>query len=150
MGAPVARRMVGDVNATSWCADRRLTVVKFLLAALFAVVPWVISTNATGGVLGLIVAAGMSVWALRDVVAPVRLTADADGLTVISGFAGHRRLSWSDIERVRLDERSRYGARSRLLEIDTGEALFFLSRYDLGVEPADALDIISALRVDPA
>lgn len=121
-------------------------VVKFVLAALFVLVPWVAMTSGTGRVLGVTVAIGMLGWGVRDLLAPVRLIADPAGLTVTTGYAGHRRLSWADIERVRLDARPRYGARTQLLEIDAGEALYFFSRYDLGVEPADVLDTINEIR----
>ena len=33
------------------------------------------------------------------------------GVTVVSGFAGHQHLSWSEIERIRVHERRRFGAR---------------------------------------
>jgi hypothetical protein len=130
----------------AWHADRRLTAVKFALVVVFAGVPWLIGTTATGRLLGLIVAAGMLVWAARDLAAPVRLRADSAGVTLTSGFAGTRRLAWSEIERVRLDGRSRYGARTELLEIDAGESLYFFSRYDLSVPPAEALEMIEAIR----
>ena len=42
----------------------------------------------TGVVIGLVVAVGLAVYGLRDLLAPVRLAADGDGLTVVTGFAG--------------------------------------------------------------
>lgn len=134
------------VAGASWHADRRLTVIKFVLAAVFAGGPFAVGATATSRLLGLVVGVGMAVWGARDLVAPVRLTADAAGVTVVTGFAGRRRLSWSDVERVRLDARSHCGARSELLEIDCGESLYFFSRYDLSEPPADALDTINQIR----
>lgn len=121
-------------------------VIKFVLAAIFAIGPFVVIATTTSRLLGLVVAAGMAGWGARDLLAPVRLTVDPGGVTVTAGFAGHRRLSWSDIERVRIDVRSRYGARGELLEIDCGESLYFFSRYDLSVPPTDALETIEAIR----
>jgi hypothetical protein len=43
------------------------------------------------------------------------------------------------MERVRVDQRLRLGLRTDMLELDAGEELFLLSRYDLGAEPRDAL-----------
>ena len=51
---------------------------------------------------------------------------------VVKGFAGSERLPWSTIERVRVDTQTRLTSRTELLEIDTGEGIFLLSRFDLG------------------
>lgn len=134
------------VSSAQWRVYRRATILKFAGAAGFAILPFVLPDGATSRVLGLAVAVGLVVYGLRDVVAPVRVAADTQGVTVVSGYAGHRRLAWSQIERVRLDSRTRYGARSELLEIDADTSLYFFSRYDLGVPPSDALDTIIQIR----
>jgi hypothetical protein len=94
----------------------------------------------------LVATAILAVYALRDVIAPVRLAADLDGVTVVSGYAGHRRVDWAQVERMRVDARSRGGMRSELLEIDAGEHLFLLSRYDLNTHPADVYEDLLRLR----
>jgi hypothetical protein len=76
---------------------------------------------------------------------PVRLRADAEGVTLIAGVARRRRLAWSQIERVRVDERHRLGLRTELLEIDTGDALHLFTEHDLGVPPADVLAALAPL-----
>jgi hypothetical protein len=55
-------------------------------------------------------------------------------------------LDWSQIERVRVDDRQRFGLRSELLEIDTGEALYLFSTYDLDAPCADVAETLEALR----
>jgi len=132
------------VAAVSWRAERRATVLKFVAAVAFLLIPPFATANHPAWVLGLIAAIGLAAFGLRDVVAPVRLEADHDGLTVATGYAGHRRFSWSQIDRVRLDRRRRFGA--ALLEVDAGTSLYFFSRYDLGVDPADALETIDQIR----
>jgi hypothetical protein len=92
------------------------------------------------------VAVGLALWALRDVIAPVRLAADRDGITVVSGYARRRRLAWSDIEHVRLDRRDRIGVSSLLLEIDTDDALHLFSTHDLGADPREVLESLTRLR----
>src|SRR6185312_9365987 len=47
--------------------------------------------------IALVVAVGLAVWGLRDLLAPVRLAADASGVTVIAGFARRRHLPWSAV-----------------------------------------------------
>ena len=92
------------------------------------------------------VAIALATWALRDVVAPVRLAADPEGVTVVAGFAGRRRLSWAQIERVRLDRRERLGLTSEMLEIDADDALYLFSMHDLGADPHDVLPVLEELR----
>ena len=94
------------------------------------------------------VAAGLTIWALRDLVAPVRLAADADGVTVVVGYARRRRLGWAEIERVRLDRRDRLGVASELLEIDADDALFLFSMHDLGADPRDVLQTLDELHAE--
>ena len=91
-------------------------------------------------------AAGLAAWAARDLLVPVRLTAGASGVTVVVGFAGRRRLAWSQIERVRVDRRQRKGLTSEVLELDTGSALHLFSVHDLGVPPEEVADALVALR----
>lgn len=134
------------VSEVRFQADRRLMRVKFVVAAIFVATPLVAGSSVSAIVTGLIVAVGLAIYGLRDVLAPVRLAADASGVTVVSGFAGQRRLAWDDIQRVRLDKRSRYGGRQTFLEIDEGESLHFFSRYDLGMPPTEALDLVLEVR----
>ena len=91
-------------------------------------------------------AVGQALWALRDVIAPVRLAADRDGVTVVSGYARRERLAWSDIEHVRLARRDRLGISSVLLEIDTDDALHLFSMHDLGADPREVLECLQLLR----
>jgi Bacterial PH domain len=127
-------------------ADRRFMWAKFVVAVIFVGTPLVAGSSVSGFVIGLLVAIGLAIYGLRDVLAPVRLAADAAGVTVVSRFASQRRLAWDEVERVRLDERSRYGGRQALLEIDAGESLHFFSRYDLGMPPTEALDLVLEVR----
>lgn len=92
---------------------------------------------------GAVVAGG---YALRDLLVPIRLAADADGITVVSGYARRVRLDWSQIERIRLESRVRAGLRSEFLEIDTGDMLYLLSTYDLNARPADVADELARVR----
>jgi Bacterial PH domain len=100
--------------------------------------------------LAIVVAVGLAGWALRDLIAPVRLAADPDGVTVVVGYAGRRRLAWSHIERVRIDRRERLGLRTRLLELDAGDSLYLFSEHDLGADPEEVLGTLLALRSTPS
>jgi hypothetical protein len=94
-------------------------------------------------------AAGLAVWTVRDLIAPVRLAADADGITVVAGYAGKRRLAWPLIEHVRVDRRDRLGIRTELLEIDCDDNLYLFSMHDLGAHPESVLATLQQLRTPP-
>ncbi|MDG4806800.1 PH domain-containing protein [Micromonospora sp. WMMD1120] len=97
-------------------------------------------------VVAALAAAALAGWAVRDLVAPVRLEVDPAGLTVIHGFAGRRRLPWSAIEAIAVDRRPRLGLTSETLEIDAGDSLHLFGRYDLGVNPDEVASVLQAAR----
>ncbi|MDG4778187.1 PH domain-containing protein [Micromonospora sp. WMMD961] len=97
-------------------------------------------------VLAVLAAAALAGWAVRDVIAPVRLAVDPAGLTVIRGFAGRRLLPWSEIEAITVDRRPRLGLTSEVLEIDTGESLHLFGRFDLGTAPEEVATELRATR----
>jgi hypothetical protein len=124
-----------------------MPALKLLGAALFAALGIGLADgDPVRIVLGLVVAAGLIIWASRDLLLPVRLTADHTGVTVPHGLTGRRRLAWSQVEHIRLDTRPRLGLRSVILEIDTGEALYLFGRYDLDAPPSVVAAALRELR----
>ena len=101
-------------------------------------------------VLAALVVVGLLGWAARDLLRPVRLAADAEGVTVVTGFASRRRLSWDQIERVRVDRRTHRGLRNEKLELDAGEAIYLFSANDLGALPDEVATALADLRVSAA
>lgn len=98
-----------------------------------------------------LVLAGLAVAALvglglRDLVAPVRLAVDPDGITVIHGFAGRRRLPWPAVEAITVERRNRRGLTAETLEIDAGESLHLFGRYDLDAAPEEVAEVLRAAR----
>jgi Bacterial PH domain len=133
----------------SWRVARGPSVLKWVGAGLFAVIAaGIVLTGgdpfaaALSGVAGIV----LGLHALRDVLVPVRLAADPHGLVVVSGYAGRRRIPWAAVERIHVDERTRFGARSRLLEIDTGENLHLFSAAELGAPCDEVAGALAALR----
>ena len=102
-------------------------------------VQWVIAIAVGGALIG---------WAVRDLIAPVRLSADTSGIVVVTGFARRRHVAWPQVERVRVDRRERLGLRNALLEIDTGETLHMLSAQELGADPEEVAEALNALRAN--
>jgi hypothetical protein len=131
--------------AVAFRVDGRLTAMKVAGALVFLLIAVAFrgdpARSVFAGLAGLL-AGG---YAIRDLIAPVRLSADADGVTVVSGFTARRRLAWNQIERVRVDQRRRLGTRSEMLEIDAGENLHLFSSYDLGVTPGEAARTLAGL-----
>jgi hypothetical protein len=128
-----------------WRVARKLPVVKLSAAALFALLGVFVATDVVGRSIAAVAAVGLVGYAVRDLALPVRLQADAGGITLISGLARRRRLAWSQIEGVRVDERQRLGLRTELLEIDTGDTLHLFSENDLGAPPASVLEALAPL-----
>jgi hypothetical protein len=131
----------------SWRVDRRLTIAKLAGAAIF-VLAAVIGYPDPGQVIVVgLAAALLAVLGVRDVVAPVRLAASPAGLTVTTGFAGRREIAWADVASIKVDARRGILLRSQVLELDTGDNLYFFGTNDLGApcdEVADRLRSLSA------
>jgi Bacterial PH domain len=134
----------------SWRVSSGTTRLKLAGMAGFAVAALFSLDNpvrlAFAGVAGLALAG----YALRDVLVPVRLRADPAGVTVVVGYAGHRRLAWSQIERVRVDQLRRFGLRSEFLEIDAGDGIYLFSPYDLDAPCTDVVAALAELRTGTA
>ncbi|GAA4241687.1 hypothetical protein GCM10022254_71520 [Actinomadura meridiana] len=96
--------------------------------------------------LAAVAAVGLNGLALRDLLAPVRLSADGEGMTVVSGYAGHRHVPWREVTSIRVDERRRVLARTRILEIETTDDLHLLSAFDLGADVHDVADELYRIR----
>jgi hypothetical protein len=131
-----------------WRVARKLPALKLAAAAVIVLAALGIATDSVAHTLGAIVAIGLALWAARDLAVPVRLAADIDGVTLVTGVARRHRLGWKQIERVRVDERQRRGVRSELLELDAGDVLHLFSSYDLGVPPQDAAEALEALHAE--
>jgi hypothetical protein len=121
----VWRVPVGHVVAKAATAVA-LAVLAVFLDAQGALLAWA----------GAAVGAGLTA---RDLVFPVRLAADDEGLTV-----RRKRLAWSQIVSIRVDVRQRLGLTARMLEIDDGDRLYLLSVYDLGAQPDDVAAELNA------
>jgi hypothetical protein len=132
-------------DSVEFRVSRRLTLIKFGVAALL-VVAGLLGRDRVALALGVGAALGLAAYAARDLLAPVRLAADRSALVLVRGYAARRRLPWSDIVEVRVDERTRFGREVQNLEIDTEDELFLFSAHELGVAPAQALDVLTHLR----
>ncbi|TDD01269.1 PH domain-containing protein [Nonomuraea deserti] len=128
-----------------WRVRRELAVLKILggLACAGLALYWWAGADVGGVILAVPAAVLLGAMGLRDLLVPVRLAADESGITVVHGFAGRRHVPWEAICDIKVDVRRRWGLRSEMLEIDTGDFLHVFSPHELGASPTD---VAAALR----
>ncbi|MFD9950523.1 PH domain-containing protein [Nonomuraea sp. NPDC059023] len=128
-----------------WKVRRELAALKILGAVVCAAlaVYWWLAGDTRGVILAVPATLLVGAMALRDLLVPVRLRADESGITVVHGYAGHRHVPWERIQDVKVDVRTRFGLRSEMLEIDTGDGLHIFSPHELGASPTE---VAAALR----
>jgi len=90
-------------------------------------------------------ALGLLALGAADLVLRPRLAADRAGVQVRT-LASRHRLLWSAIERVDVDEHTRYGLTSRTLELEAGELFVVLGKRALGADPRDVADALARIR----
>lgn len=144
--------MLGNMDTTSsatrqWRVSAALPAVKAGGAgALVALGLLLADGDPVRLTLAVLAAAALLVWAARDLLVPVRLAVDPEGLTVVSGFAGRRRLPWSQVAEIRVDQRARLGRSNAALEVDAGETLHLFGRFDLDADPVEVAAQLRAAR----
>ncbi|MQY09368.1 PH domain-containing protein [Actinomadura macrotermitis] len=131
--------------AARWRVPPAQTALKCAAAAVFAVLA-ALSDEPGGLLLAAVATLGSGGLALRDLLAPVRVAADPGAVTVVTGFAGHRTLTWPEVLDVGTDERRRFLSTTRLLEIRTDDDLYLFSAFDLGADVREVADELDRLR----
>ena len=101
-------------------------------------------TDLPGRVLVGIAAVGLVVFASQSWRARPKLAISDDGL-LTRGWFGTNLLRRSDIKLIRITEFRRLARKVRLLEIDTtDDRLLVFTRWDLGTDPLEVLDALTA------
>ncbi len=101
-------------------------------------------TDAPGRILVIIAAVGLLLFATVSWRARPKL-AISDGGLLIRGAFRTTRLAKEHIKIIRITEFRRIARKVRLLEIDAADGrLFVLTRWDLGTDPLDVLDALTA------
>ncbi|HYP92626.1 MAG TPA: PH domain-containing protein [Mycobacterium sp.] len=101
-------------------------------------------TDAPGRILVGIAAAGLLVFASLSWRARPKLAISDDGL-LTRGWSRSHVLRHGDIKIVRITEFRRLARKVRLLEIDTTDGrLLVYTRWDLGTDPLNVLDALTA------
>ncbi|OBG20403.1 PH domain-containing protein [Mycobacterium sp. 852002-51057_SCH5723018] len=110
---------------------------------LMAIAGVTLVTDPPGRILAGIAAAGLILFAGLTWRARPKLAITPDGL-VLRGWFRTQLLQRSDIKIIRISEFRRHGRNVRLLEVETVEGgLTILSRWDLGTNPLEVLDVLT-------
>ncbi|MCW2876058.1 MAG: hypothetical protein JWQ95_158 [Sphaerisporangium sp.] len=129
-----------------WRVRRGFTVLKGAGVLAFVVLGVVAADDLRGVFLCAGAAVLLAAFALRDVLAPVRLAADDQGLTVVTGLSRRERVLWPEVAHIRVGWNARYGLRWELLEIETSETLHLFSSHELGGSCTEAAEELFRIR----
>ena len=125
-------------------SPRPLETAVAILAGLVVLLLALLADPAGRLLLG-VAALGLLVLGAADLLLRPRLAADPAGVQVRT-LASRHRLPWSAVERVDVDEHTRYGLTSRTLELEAGELLVVLGKRALGADPRDVADTLARIR----
>ena len=115
-----------------------------IFGLILAIAVVTVITDPPGRILVGIAAAGLLVFASLSWRARPKLAITGDGLR-IRGWSRTQALRRSDIKIIRITEFRRLARKVRLLEVDTiDDRLLVFTRWDLGTDPLDVLDALTA------
>ncbi|OBK86821.1 hypothetical protein A5649_19325 [Mycolicibacter heraklionensis] len=115
-----------------------------LIGAVLAIGAVTVATDTPGRALASIAGVGLMVFAGLSWRARPKLALTFDGLEV-RGWWRTRVLTPDSLTRLRVTEYQRIGRKHRLLEIETlDDELLILSRWDLGTDPREVFEVLSA------
>ena len=132
------------MQQTDWSPPALGVAACGVLGLMMATAAVTLVTDAPGRVLSIIAAAGLLLFATLSWRARPKLAISDAGLSIRGPLRTHR-FERADIKIIRITEFRRIGRKVRLLEIDTNDdQLFVLTRWDLGTDPLDVLDALTA------
>jgi Bacterial PH domain len=132
------------VQQTEWSPPAPGIVACGVAGLILAIGAVTLITDAPGRILVGVAAVGLIVFASMSWRARPKLAIKNDAL-VTRGLLGRTELRRADIKLIRITEFRRIGRKTRLLEIDTvDDRLLVFTRWDLGTDPLDVLDALTA------
>jgi hypothetical protein len=132
------------MQQTEWSPSSFGVAACGILGLILATAVVTLITDAPGRILVGIAAVGLLVFASLSWRARPKLAISDDGL-VTRGWWRANVLRRTDIKLVRITEFRRLARKVRLLEIDTvDDRLVVFTRWDLGTDPLDVLDALTA------
>lgn len=133
------------MQQTQWSPSTKGIMACGIFGLIMAVAAVTVVTDLPGRVLAGIAAVGLLSFASMSWRARPKLAITGEHL-VIRGWIQTHQLGHDDIESIRITEFRRIGRKVRLLEIDAagGDQLHVFTRWDLGTDPLDVLDALTA------
>jgi hypothetical protein len=132
------------MQQTEWSPPSAGIAACGILGLILAIAAVTLITDAPGRILLGIAAAGLILFASLSWRARPKLAISDDGL-VTRGWSRTNLLRQADIKKIRITEFRRLARKVRLLEIDTtDDRLLVFTRWDLGTDPLNVLDALTA------
>ena len=132
------------MQQTEWAPSSAGIAGCGIAGVVMAIASVTLVTDPPGRFMTGIAAAGLILFATASWRARPKLAITADGLQ-IRGWLRTQLLRRPDIKIIRITEFRRIGRKMRLLEIEAADGrLLIFSRWDLGADPLDALDALTA------
>ena len=132
------------MQQTQWSPSTLGIAACGIFGLILAIGAVTLITDPPGRILVGIAAAGLLVFASVSWRARPKLAISDDGL-VIRGWTRSNLLRRGDIKIIRITEFRRLARKVRLLEIDTTDGgLLVFTRWDLGTDPLNVLDALTA------
>jgi hypothetical protein len=135
-----------DNSPVNWAPRPAIVAAAWAVAVLAAAVAvfGALSDDSMSALLFGVATVFAGAFALHGTLIRPRLTADVQGLRART-LSGTVALGWAEA-RVRLRTTRRLGRDSVTLEVDSEDSLVVLGWLELGEDPRDVLDVLSALR----
>ncbi len=132
------------VQQTEWAPRTTGIAGCAAFGLLMAIACVTLVTDIPGRVLTGVAAVGLLVFASASWRARPKLAISPDGL-VVRGWWRTQLLRRADIKLIRIIEFRRIGRKVRMLEVETADdRLLIFTRWDLGTEPLNVLDALTA------
>ncbi len=134
------------MQQTQWSPSSTGIAACGIAGIVMAIACVTVVTDPPGRLLLGISAVGLILFASASWRARPKLAITSDGLRV-RGWWRTQLLQRADIKIIRITEFRRIGRKMRLLEIDAEDGrLLIFSRWDLGTDPLQVLDVLTAHR----
>ncbi|HZN82064.1 MAG TPA: PH domain-containing protein [Mycobacterium sp.] len=132
------------MQQTEWSPPALGIAACGIFGLILAIATVTLITDAPGRILMGIAATGLLVFASLSWRARPKLAISDDGL-ITRGWSRTNLLRRDDIKIIRITEFRRLARKVRLLEIDTtDDRLLVFTRWDLGTDPLNVLDALTA------
>ena len=132
------------MQQTEWSPPALVVAACGIVGMVLAIGAVTLITDPPGRILLGIAAVGLLLFASLSWRARPKLAISDDGL-VSRGWSRTNVLQRGDIKLIRITEFRRIARKVRLLEIDTADdRLFVFTRWDLGTDPLNVLDALTA------